>query len=316
VLTCGDDRTARLWRGRDAGSFFLQLGTARTILPSSPEQRAAVLAELERVVAELTRLRVGDDGGLDTTHADPEADPLPAGGVASASWEEGAPADRTTWFLKGHLDKAAVALRVHAQDQCKAGRAARAVDAARRACAAAGRVLRLTPRSAPAWEGLAQTQGLLGRAELQAGHKAEGERQLREAMAILIVLEEKCGDAAKLKARKAGLLLNRSFYHLFLGEGEQAVRAARRCHDLHDKGTEFQALTNLAHGHLLLGQFAEGERVYKDNAARLVGSHSFAWWVLDDFAWFRRTGVRVPGADRIEPLMREAVKGTKDKTYP
>jgi serine/threonine protein kinase len=341
VLTCGEDEMGRVWRGRERLTFqptreeapkaalpaktdqgpaqvdavVRRLTGAELPVPAGPEP--AALEVLARVVGQLTGQVVGEDGKLRAAPPEPEAASPPEVRVASASWDEaGNPTDRLTRVLSAHLERSGAGLWAYAWAECSAGRSERALRAARRGCGAARQRLRIAPQVAWAWAQLADSLGLQGIAELEVGPKGEGRGHLRETLEVLAVLEEKCGDAVGRKSTKAHLAENRSIFHLYLEEYAEALRAARRAVELRDESEGGHALRCLALAHLMLGQYGEAERIYLANAGRPLGDHLFAWWVLEDFAWLRRAGLGVPGMDRIEPPMREALARTPSRGKP
>jgi tetratricopeptide (TPR) repeat protein len=93
-----------------------------------------------------------------------------------------------------------------------------------------------------------------------------------------------------------------SWYLLFAGQPDAAVDSALKGIDTDPSAIWLR--TNLAHGHLLCGRYAEAEKIYLEHCdVVLQDGTRFDQAVLDDFQELRRNGIEHPDMERIERLL-------------
>jgi tetratricopeptide (TPR) repeat protein len=278
-------------------------------------RRRKAIAALQRLVSELTGLQIGNDGKLAPADLLRSSDKIALPEIADVFTDQGSiPLDRTSAYLALHFSNADIALTAHSEAASIANQADTAFDSAQKAYIFAVNRLHITPQDVPAWISCIDDLATLGKVELQRGNRAAGEAHIQRALKYSVNLASRLThDPSKV----ASLEVNQSFNYLFLSQGEEAVRHAQRCIELTDDSkTMAMARMNMAHGLLMLGKSNEAERIYVQDAKLMIGEHSFAYWVLDDFARFRRTGVYRTEMDHVTSLMRAAMEQSEQGGQP
>jgi tetratricopeptide (TPR) repeat protein len=130
------------------------------------------------------------------------------------------------------------------------------------------------------------------------GQKSDAAEAMDRAANIYARLAETLNmPEARTESSKAWGALSR--YLLFANQPEKAVGASRK--GLETDPSEVWINTNLAHGHLFCGKYAQAEKIYLDHwTAVLDDGRRFDQAVMDDFKELRHSGIMHPDMERIE----------------
>jgi tetratricopeptide (TPR) repeat protein len=133
------------------------------------------------------------------------------------------------------------------------------------------------------------------------GRKMEAAQTMEQAVKIFAKADMSVGKN-HVQNEMAPALGNLSWYLLFAGQPDAAVDAAQRGLKMDPSAVWLR--TNLAHGHLLCGRYAEAEKIYLEHGGDLLDDgRRFDQAVLDDFQEFRRNGIEHPDMERIERML-------------
>jgi tetratricopeptide (TPR) repeat protein/tRNA A-37 threonylcarbamoyl transferase component Bud32 len=126
---------------------------------------------------------------------------------------------------------------------------------------------------------------------------------------VIAIREQIAKESADLKDRTALVrdYLNTGWCNLWNNQPGNTVSVSEKGMEMQTSAQMVATLaTNLAHGHLFQGHWAEAEDVYRKFAsAKISEKRTFADAVRDDFRQFREHGLTHPDMEKVEAILRE-----------